>query len=142
MGCQCHRLVFVRGRPVGARQDARRPQRLQGASGRVRVIRARVGYDPRPQGEQRAVRRGGDLRGRALLTRLGRRAEILAALLDPFHRTAEPARERGYGDVLGKDLHLEPEAAAHVRRDDPYARLREIEGHRQGRPHDRRALTR
>ena len=87
------------------------------------------------------VGRGGDLDRRPLAPRLRRRGEILAALLEPLHRAAESARQRGDRDVLREDLHLEPEAAADVRAHDPHARLRQAERIGERRAHQRRRLV-
>ncbi len=136
------RVVFVRQHPVRTGQDARGSQRLERRRGRIRVIRARIGHDARPDRQQRAVGRRGDLDRRPPFTRLRRRRQILTALLDPFHRPLEHPRERRHRDVFGEDLHLESEAAADVGRHDPDAHFREVEGRRQRGAEERRALAR
>ena len=95
----------------------------------------------RPQRQHRAIGRRRDLDRRPLRAGLGRRGEILAALLEPFHRTSESPRQRGDRDVLGEHLHLEPEPAADVGAHDPHPRVRQTKRIRQGRAHDRRGLV-
>ena len=47
-----------------------------------------------------------------LLARMVRRDQMLAAVLDPFHRHAEPQRGEAHQHVLGIELAADAEAAA------------------------------
>ncbi len=60
----------------------------------------------------------------ALLRRIG---EMLAAVLDPFHRAAEQRRGGDHRDVLGIDAKLRPEAAADIGRRHPQPAFVEID---------------
>ena len=142
MGRQRQRLELVRRDPIGAGHDARRAERLEDTGGRIRMVGAIVRAHPRPQREHGPVGRGSQLDRRPLAAGLRGRDEVLAPFLEPLHGASELPRERRHRDVLGKDLHLEPEAAADVGAHDPHARLRQAERVGQRRAQQGRRLVR
>ena len=84
-----------------------------------------------------------------LVARMGRAHQVLAALLDPAHRPAEPAREERDQQVLGVDMALAAKAAADIERDAAHPRLGQAEQrgglaphpmHHLGRGPDRRRV--
>ena len=66
-----------------------------------------------------------------LVARMARTDQMLAAVLDPLHRPAEPARQERDQQVFRINVSLDPEAAADVERDAAHARLRKPQ-HRGG----------
>jgi hypothetical protein len=62
-----------------------------------------------------------------LVALLMRAEKILAAVLDPFHRTADEARACGNAGVFRIDRALRAEAAADVGRDDVHLVVVELE---------------
>ena len=62
------------------------------------------------------------------------RAERLRALLDPLDRPVQPPREREAERLLGVDVELGAEAAAHVGGDHAQPRLRDADDTREGEP--------
>ena len=50
--------------------------------------------------------------------------EVLAGILDPFHRATETDRQKANGHFLREEMGLDPEAAANVGRDDADVVLR------------------
>ena len=134
------RLVGVDLGAVGPRQDRRRAERLQRGGERIDVVGAVVGHDARAQPPHNPVGVGGQLDVHPLLAGMAARREVLAPLLDPLHRTAEPAGQRGHRDVLGEHVDLETEAAADVGDDDPHARGGQAERRRQRTAQDRGRL--
>ena len=104
---------------VDARQLARRHQRLDGGGERERRVGADVAVDVRGQAQDAAV--GVERRPHlvALLVAVERGGQVLAAVLDPGDRPAQPHRGRGDHHFLPADHALEPEPAADVGRDHP-----------------------
>ena len=73
---------------------------------------------------------------------MDRRHVVLRTRLDPLHRTVELAAQRERERLLGVDVELRSEAAAHVRRDDPQLVLRDPGRDREADPRDVRDLRR
>ena len=73
---------------------------------------------------------------------MDRRHVVLRPRLDPLHRTVELAAQRERERLLGVDVELRSEAAAHVRRDDPQLVLRDPGRDREADPRDVRDLRR
>jgi hypothetical protein len=90
----------------------------------------------------RAVAGDTEPRSMALIAIGRRRQEVLATCLDPLHRPPEPSRHRRQQHVLGIHVPLGAEAAADVRRDDPYLLFREAQGCSDRRAHSERHLGR
>ncbi len=59
-----------------------------------------------------------------LVARMRRAHQVLAAVLDPPHRPAEPVGEEGDKQIFGIDVPLTAEAAADIERDAAHPRLR------------------
>ena len=68
---------------------------------------------------------------------------MLAPVLDPLHRPAEPARQERDQQVLRIDMPLDAEAAADVERDAAHARFRQAAAPRppRGAPNARPGST-
>ena len=62
-----------------------------------------------------------------LVARMGRAHQMLAPVLDPAHRPAEPAGEEGDQQVLGIDVAFAAKAAADIERDAAHARFRQAQ---------------
>src|SRR6266478_2814799 len=77
-----------------------------------------------------------------------RRRKMLATILDPLNRPANPARERGHQQLLRKDVRFQPKSSSDIGRDHPNRMLRNVynssnlgakdEEHLGGRPHGER----
>ena len=85
------------------------------------------------QGEDRAVARAGDLQLAVDLARMVGRDQVLAAILDPLHRTADQARRERDEEILRIELALDAEAAADVDLDHVDVGLGDAEHRRQRR---------
>src|SRR5262244_4282570 len=79
------------------------------------------------QPENTAGRVERNLHGPVLVSFLDGAEEMLAPILDPFHRAAEQLGGRGYGDVFGVDAKLRTEAAADIGRRNAQAVLIDTE---------------
>ena len=53
----------------------------------------------------------------AVVTRVRGREEMLAAILDPLHRTLEAQSQQADDEILGIEVALDPEPSANVGRD-------------------------
>jgi len=125
--------------PVRPRQMIDRVQGNDVADHRISAAVAReLGLD---RGD-RAVAGHTEPRSMALIAIGRRRQEVLATCLDPLHRPPEPSRHRRQQHVLGIHVPLGAEAAADVRRDDPYLLFREAQGCSDRRAHGERHLGR
>ena len=98
--------------PVRARQARRGDRGAQDAE--ASRVGAHVGEQLGAHREDRPVATGGQLDVVPLLARVSRRGHVLAPGLDPLHGRAQAHRQQGDQDLLGVDLLLHAEAAAHV----------------------------
>ena len=94
-------------------RDVARADRAVGAH-----IGADVDEDVAAQAEDRAVARAGDLDVAFRLARMVDRHQMLAAVLDPFHRAADLARRERNQEILRIELAARAEAAADIVLDD------------------------
>ncbi len=114
-------------------RDARREQLQVGAAVLQQVHADRLDA---PVGVRR------DRRGLQLVATVDRRDHRLGARLDPLHRPPGQARGLGDRELLGVDVELRAEAAAHVRRDHAHLRLRDAADRGHERAHEVRHLGR
>ena len=103
-------------------------------------VGAHVGEQLDLEPEDRAVLAGGDLDVLDLVAAVRGRLVVLAARLGPLDRPAELAGHDEGEHLLGVDVELGAEAAAHVGRDDAQLVLRDAGGERQHHPQDVRDL--
>ena len=128
--------------PVRPRQMVDRVERDGFAQRRGDAV---VPRELRLQGEDAAVAREARRASWSLVAVGGGGEEVLVSRLHPLHGPAQAARHRGHEDVLGVDVPLRAEAAAHVGREHADALLGQAhhggdgaahgEGHLGGRPH-------
>ena len=97
---------------IGAGQELRGLRRHHAAVGAD--IGAHVAVDVAAQAEDVAVARAGDLDVAIDLARVIGRHQVLAAVLDPFHRAADVAGRERDQEILGIELAAHAEAAADV----------------------------
>jgi hypothetical protein len=114
---------------VRAGQELRRLRRHHPAVGAD--IGAHVAVDVAAQAEDDPVARAGDLDVAVDLARVVGRHQVLAAILDPFHRPADVAGRERNQEILGIELAAHPEAAADVGLDHVDRALRQPEHGRQ-----------
>ena len=127
---------------VDAGQERGGAERVDETRPRMREVGAAVADVAALERQEAAVRVG---RQRDLaddLLRVPARGERLVAVLHPLDRRAQAARELGDDRFLDEQLHLEAEAAADGRADDPHARVRHPELRRQHAAHEERHLRR
>src|SRR5439155_26316722 len=86
-------------------------------------------------GKDKALIVEGDLDIVQLVARMRRGHEMLAPLLDPAHRPAEPPREERDQEILRVGMALAAEPAADIQRDHPDPLLDEAEGRGDLAPH-------
>ena len=105
-------------------------------------IGALVGEEDVVEGEDEAARvdRGADAVD--LVARVVGGDEVLAAVLDPLHRPAEPERAERHEHILGVDLAADAEAAADMALVEVELFERQVEERREALPVDVRDLRR
>ena len=128
-------------------RDAIRPGgELRDIAHRRHAVRPHIGADVDPdvaaQAEDRAVAVERDLEIAFGLARMGDRHEMLAAVLDPFHRMAVLARGEGDQEILRVELAARAETAADVVFDIVDRLLRQIHHRRHGAAVEERQLRR
>src|SRR5439155_23203093 len=90
-------------------------------------VGAQVGDDPGPHAGDLAVGRGGDLDLVDLVAPVDRGLHVLAPRLDVLDGPAETQSQRGGDHLVGIDVELGPEAAAHIGGDHADLGLRHAE---------------
>ena len=128
-------------------RDAIRPGgELRDIAHRRHAVRAHIGADVDPdvaaQAEDGAVAVERDLEIAFGLARMGDRHEMLAAVLDPFHRPAEFAGREGDQEILRIELAARAKAAADVVLDIVDRLFRQIHHRRHGAAVEERQLGR
>ena len=108
-------LVAVVRQPVRAGELGRRDHREDHA---VRAVGARVVHEGRLQGEDPALGVAPHAHAVRLATLVVGADEVLAPVLHPLHGHAETVGRPRHEHLLGVELDLDPEAAAHVGRHD------------------------
>jgi hypothetical protein len=96
----------------------------------------------RAHGHDGAVAARAHLHATGAVARVRRGQQVLAPVLDPAHGAAEPPGQIGDRDVLGVEVHLRAEAAAHGGAEHAQPRLRHRERRRQPRAQHVRGLGR
>lgn len=122
---RAHRVLLE---VVRTGQLGKRHQRLDAARRRIAGIRPHVAAQIRVDGEQ--ARFGVERRPDEvmLVARVRGGEEVLVPVLDPGERPPQLAREPHQHDVFREQLHLLPEAAAHVRGDHAQIGFRNAQG--------------
>ena len=139
--CQHHRGLHVDVRDaVGAGEELRDVARRDGGA-RAQV---RAGVDPRAaaQGKDRPILLAGNLDLAIGLARVIRAEQVLASVLDPFHRPVELARRERNQVVLGIELAAHAEAAADIGLNHVDAFLGQVHALRKNPPVGERHLGR
>src|ERR1051326_3549336 len=77
-----------------------------------------------------------------LVTLMRRAHEVLAAILDPAHRTTQAMREKGDQQILGVDMPLAAKSAADIEREAAHPRLGQTEQRGRFAPHPMHDLRR
>ena len=108
-GFHCQRDIADAVRP---RQELRGLGRNDATIGAD--VSAHIAADMSAHGENRAVALACNLKFTIDLARMVRRGEMLAAVLDPFHRLADQPRRERNEKILRIELALDAEAAADV----------------------------
>ncbi len=125
-------LHLHRGNPVAPREHEAR-ERGNGRRQQLQV-RSEIGDRARADAEDRAVVADRELVLADLIASVDRRGRVVAARLDPLHRTPQPHRQVRDERFLGVHVQLRAEAAAHLGRDDPQFVLGDANHRRQQRP--------
>ena len=125
--------------PVRPRQMIDRVER-DGLAQRGRD--AVIARELRLQGQDAAVARQAEARVVHLVAIGGGAEEVLVSRLHPLHGPTQAARHRGHEDVLGVDMPLDAEAAAHVGREHADALLGQAKHGGDGAAHRERHLGR
>ena len=108
----CHRFKRQCGQFVRTRQTVRADYRLDEPGPGKRRVRAGVADVLHLQTEDRAVFGQRDLDVARIVFRVARADQVLAPILGPFNRFAQPAAEPRHDKFLGKEMRLLAEAAA------------------------------
>ena len=121
----CHR---VGARPVGGDivwpgQIAARHGRFQAVGERIDRIRARIDRHLRVEAEDLALGIRVSRDDVVVFAAIGVGDQVLAPVLDPFHRAAEFARSPAGDQHFGFHIGLEPESAAHIGSDHAHLAL-------------------
>ena len=113
-----HLAAIVRD-AVGAWQETDNLNRLQRRRPWIDRIRTDIAGHLPLEGDQRSIIGKTQLGLDGLVETLAGRAQILAAVADPFHRTRKLAGQRADGDFFRIQRSLAAKPTTDIRRDDP-----------------------
>jgi len=121
------RATAISAHVIGTRQFRHGHERLDRAGRREARIGADVGRHVGGKRDELAVAVEAAFERDGLIAAVERGDQILAPVLAPGDRALQLARQPHQQNILGRERHFLPEAAAHVGSDDAQLRLRQAE---------------
>ncbi len=123
-------LVAAMRASMAMRVDLVRAGQMRGGvvdhAGADRIPGAAIDHKTVAQRQDAALFVEADLHVVDLVARMARADQMLAAVLDPLHRPAEPARQERDQQIFRIDVALDAETAADIERDAAHARLGQV----------------